>query len=50
MGLLVKLLPMIHSRLVVKCFFLDNFAESKLLVWKFELDAIGFFKTKFTDE
>jgi hypothetical protein len=24
MGLLVKLLPMIHSRLVVKCFFLDK--------------------------
>ncbi len=29
---------------------MERFCGKQLLVWKFELDAVGFFKTKFTGE
>jgi hypothetical protein len=29
---------------------MGGFCGKQLLVWKFELDAVGFFKTKFTGE
>jgi hypothetical protein len=45
----------VEDRLRCVCVFItrgnmERFCGKQLLVWKFELDAVGFFKTKFTGE